>query len=307
MGLNKRLYIEQETLITAENLNSIQDAIIALEAGLFSVDNGKGGEVISITDAYKRGFRSFSIYGKTTQDGIPTLDAPVDLVNAGDSGSITVSVTNENEHQSMTVATPNGLPGIPVASGGNYTDASGQQWICDEIDFARGVYIKRINKKVYTGAEPFTLLSSGIIYYVFASAETGLDGRLYPSLCSHLPYNSKEDLVGQIGQRFRFGANNQNRLYFAHPSFTTVEEFVSIVKKANNANAPLSVYYALNTPIETPLTEEEIAAYSALHTYKNSTTVSNDAGAWMELEYVMDSKKYIDSMISSAILEATVE
>lgn len=31
------------------------------------------------------------------------------------------------------IATPNGLPAVPVSAGGNYTDASGQQWICDEI------------------------------------------------------------------------------------------------------------------------------------------------------------------------------
>ena len=41
--------------------------------------------------------------------------------------------------QLLTIPTPNGLPGIPVTSGGNYTDENGQQWICDELDFERGV------------------------------------------------------------------------------------------------------------------------------------------------------------------------
>lgn len=67
-----------------------------------------------------------------------------------------------------------------------------------------------------------------------------------------------------------------------------------------------TVRYVLDTPIVTPLSEEELAAYSALHTYKNNTTVSNDAGAYMELEYVMDAKKYIDSQISTGIIEARV-
>ena len=48
--------------------------------------------------------------------------------------------------QSLTLSTPNGLPGIPVKSGGNYTDEDGQQWVCDEIDFVRGKYIQRIGK-----------------------------------------------------------------------------------------------------------------------------------------------------------------
>lgn len=46
--------------------------------------------------------------------------------------------------QTLTYPTPNGLPGIPVESGGNYTDADGQQWICDEVDFASGKKIQRV-------------------------------------------------------------------------------------------------------------------------------------------------------------------
>ena len=52
----------------------------------------------------------------------------------------------ESQYQSLATSTPNGLPGIPVSSGGNYNDASGQQWICDTIDYAKGVYTQRIGK-----------------------------------------------------------------------------------------------------------------------------------------------------------------
>lgn len=48
--------------------------------------------------------------------------------------------------QLLTFPTPNGLPGIPVNSGGNYTDQSGQQWACDEVDLARGVKVQRVNR-----------------------------------------------------------------------------------------------------------------------------------------------------------------
>ena len=51
--------------------------------------------------------------------------------------------------QLLTLSTPNGLPGIPVSSGGNYTDASGRQWICDEIDLERGVRIQRVNQEIF--------------------------------------------------------------------------------------------------------------------------------------------------------------
>ena len=48
---------------------------------------------------------------------------------------------------------------------------------------------------------------------------------------------------------------------------------------------PVNVLYILETPIETDLPAEEIAAFQALHTYSPATTVSNDAGAWMKVGY----------------------
>ena len=48
-------------------------------------------------------------------------------------GSIETSYEPYKSTQSVNLSTPNGLAGLKVSSGGNYTDASGQQWICDEI------------------------------------------------------------------------------------------------------------------------------------------------------------------------------
>jgi hypothetical protein len=53
--------------------------------------------------------------------------------------------------QTLNIPTPNGLPAVPVSSGGNYTDASGQQWVCDEIDHNIGAYVERVYKYVNTG------------------------------------------------------------------------------------------------------------------------------------------------------------
>ena len=47
------------------------------------------------------------------------------------------------------------LNAIPVASGTSgitYTDADGQAWIADEIDFARGKYVQRVWKGVFDGS-----------------------------------------------------------------------------------------------------------------------------------------------------------
>lgn len=77
----------------------------------------------------------------------PSPDYPQEIVTAGLDGSIDITVSDgADQSQQLVISTPNGLPGIPVDSGGNYTDASGQQWVCDEVDFEREVYAQRIQK-----------------------------------------------------------------------------------------------------------------------------------------------------------------
>ena len=107
--------------------------------------------------------------------------------------------------QLLTLPTPNGLPGVPVTSGGNYTDPSGQQWVCDEVDLAREIMVQRIDKTSLDDTKPLT-----------------------------------------------------------------------------EQNATLS------TPIETPLTSAEIAAYKALTAYAPDTVVQASDGAGIRLGYQRD-------------------
>ena len=254
-------------------------------------------ETIVVNDATNYNLIGLRIFGKTTQAGTPTPDNPVELVSVGDSGSVTVNVSGKNEEQSMTIATPNGLPGIPVTSGGNYTDANGQQWLCDEIDFARGVYVSRHLKytpKAVTGNIQRQTNYDGDGYYGWCIYDGNLrvcdNGRNNaPGLATKfLPANNT---TPKAVNQFRMWAN-QSALYFTLDTDNTEVALETI----NSTEFLLAVA----TPIETPLTEEELAAYASLHTYRDSTTVSNDAGAYMELEYVMDAKKYIDSLVKAS-------
>jgi hypothetical protein len=258
------------------------------------------GNPISCNDAYSAPLCGLTVYGNSTQDGTPSPDNPVPIVSAGDSGSVVVKVTGKNwmpsnlkrgtvvecfakkntpitlvfkgdfvsqggnilftnknnenqwfgidkgkaEHhitlkmnatkfqyllndmasenvcltwnasspdyepyreQLLTLPTPNGLPGIPVTSGGNYTDENGQQWICDEINLESGVKIQRVDKAAF---------------------------------------DSTKTLAEQ--------------------------------------NAILA------TPVETPLTPAEIAAYKALTAYAPDTVVQASDGAGVKLEYQRD-------------------
>ena len=61
----------------------------------------------------------------------------------------TATAYSPYREQLLTLPTPNGLPGIPVTSGGNYTDPTGQQWVCDEVDFGKSVKVQRIDKGAF--------------------------------------------------------------------------------------------------------------------------------------------------------------
>lgn len=135
------------------------------------------------------------------------------MVNVGDTA---LPWEPHKTPQSLTLSTPGGLPGIPVTSGGNYTDESGQQWIADVKDYGTGKYTQNIGQIASYNGE-------GV-------------GDVWMSS------------TGQLTT----GAN---------------------------------VIYQLATPIVTDISAEEIAAYKALRTYSPTTTVSNDAGAWMKVGY----------------------
>ena len=318
---------QEAVLYTAQTLDDAQKAQArenigaADEARQNILVGSETGNPIAVDDAFAAPLRGLTVYGKSTQDGTPSPDNPVPIVSAGDGGSVAVKVTGKNllylpdvsgtgrgvtvtaknglisisgtatetgytsieippfiisgvailsssianprvslvsktysavlyqnsaakmsntaarltftvkqgqtynltgvkvqlelgttatvyepyHEQLLTLPTPNGLPGIPVTSGGNYTDPTGQQWVCDEVDFARGVRVQRIDK-------------------------TALDG----------------------------------------------------TKTLAEQNATLT------SPIETPLTPVELAAYKALTTYAPDTVVQASDGAGVKLDYQRD-------------------
>lgn len=345
------------------------------------------GATIIINDATEgRPFRGLRVFGKSTQDGTPSVENPVPIVNAGEGGSITVEVTGRNllkpnshntyyefplkantvmtlmtngkpsqggnikfsatdgsnvwfsidagqtrvcrsignkdvkgfydqlnvgggleymfavgdiktytpyvEPQSLTLQTPNGLPGVPVSKDGNYTDSNGQQWVCDEIDLGRGKYVQRVNNFVFNDKALFSVdieakhENSILINIPVTDASNfstlGANSMLCDRLkaCEHNIYSIDEVSCGYTG-----GANYL-RVRLPISAGTEIEEIKNYL-----ADKSFKILYIIATPIERDLTPEEIAAYKALRTYGPTTVVSNDAGAEMEVTYVADRKE----------------
>lgn len=380
--------------------NRVQDAaagivadreqIAANKAGIEALHQGKAdaiietaqGETMTLTDSSDKLFEGLRVFGKSTQDGTPSVENPVPIVNAGEGGSITVEVTGRNllkpnshntyyefplkantvitlmtngkpsqggnikfsatdgsnvwfsidagqtrvcrsignkdvkgfynlltkgdgleymfavgdiktytpyvEPQSLTLATPNGLPGVPVDKDGNYTDQNGQQWVCDEIDLERGKYAQRVLLLKFDSNSPFDLRSintnniANFAYGLSKKSRSGSEG-----ICNRLKQSAK-----LIANETNEGVHISESVIFIRLKTTrasTVEELKQFL-----ANNPTDVLYQIATPIERDLTPEELAAYSSLHTNYPTTVITNDAGAHMEVSYVADTKAYIN-------------
>lgn len=242
---------------------------------------------------------TFTVEQKTAVDVylFPTKGAIWDVTIYPQLESGDTATTFELGKETQTLPIAHTLNGIPVSSGGNYTDSNGQQWICDEVDLERGVYVQRVKETIITRTPYF--------------AETAdLPGRFNWYCLSGEYKNGRANAILNFAQWSAWGGAiaghdsggvSINQIYYTPANTMTVDEVNDKFAKMISDGTPPVIVGQLETPIETPLSETEIAAYRALHTNKPNTTVLNDAGAWMNVEYVADTKLYIDNKIAAIV------
>ena len=231
----------------------------------------------------------------------PSPEYPQEITSAGDNGTLEVKIRDSAEQsQRLIVQTPNGLPGIPVKSGGNYTDETGQQWVCDEIDMEREVRIQRVIKLTFDGSD-----DEDWAIYNNTNYSGFMTGNVLPEIperksgyCNIAEVKTNSSAI--ITNGIWLGVNNA-RIYYANNPFydDSLEDKGLANWKAYLAENPMEVITYVTTPVETHLTPEEIAAYKSLRTYSGTTVVTNDSGAGMSLTYTVDTKKYVDKKIAA--------
>ena len=80
----------------AADAKATGDAISAVKARQNILVGTETGNPIAVDDAFSAPLCGLTVYGRSTQDGTPTPDAPVPIVSAGDGGSVAVKVTGKN-------------------------------------------------------------------------------------------------------------------------------------------------------------------------------------------------------------------
>ena len=267
-----------------EAVSKLKEDTTALQKRQNVLVGSETGNPISCNDAYSAPLCGLTVYGKSTQDGTPTHDAPVPIGSAGDGGSVVVKVSDGNgKEQTLTLPTPNGLPGIPVTSGGNYTDQNGQQWVCDEVDLERGVRVQMVTTMVFSD-------SSG-----FAASSTTNGIRFLRAVKNLKITDTATADANAFCSALALGANGgtwltpdvftitKTALYVRFKNITSLGELQQYLQQT-----PMSLTAILATPIETPLFPAEIAAYKALTAYAPDTVVQASDGAGIKLDYQRD-------------------
>lgn len=189
--------------------------------------------------------------------------------------------------QKLIIPTSGGLPGIPVSSGGNYTDEKGQQWVCNTIELRNNVAemvqrIERIDLKATRWQKVKRLDATGGFFFISQIKKPALYNTTVMGTTSNIlrignPFTNFGDYIWVLTNN----SVSECRIGFTDSTIDSTEKLTNLFNSLPEAYA----MYCIVEPIRTPFSPETIAAYKQLHTYKGTTIIDNDAGAYMSVRY----------------------
>lgn len=150
-------------------------------------------------------------------------------------------------------------------------------------------WVFKSNEKILDGSETwYTFINNSDVttYYVMLQNKTIGFQTSYCDKYRNVDYAYNSNDYGI------YSDNSVNtRMYFRPISsdIANVTEFKSWIQ-----SNPLTIWYETAEETFVPLTESEQTDLEALTTYFPTTIIANDADCEMEIEYVADTKKYID-------------
>lgn len=249
-----------------------QDAVIVCDISHFK--NGASYKLLFTVDSLSQNASSMS--------GVMVVE-----------DSVTDYTYESYTEQSLAFPIVNGLRGIPVtdASLANYVDAEGQMWCSDYVDTERGVLVERIGKSVFTGDD--------VAWYINAAWETDNTMAFYTTppgvyynpaiaafvdttFCSH--YIHKNVGFGSIDEECFRIANTIMYIKVRKDRLSSAD--INGLKTYLSTIDPIEVSYILATPIETPLTREQLLAVRDLMAGEGGTNLFfNEVAPGIEMEY----------------------
>jgi hypothetical protein len=220
-----------------------------------------------ITDSDNGKIQDMMLYGKSSQDGTPTPENPVEIKSVVNP---TVKVTNEDGLKVQSVTLNNiTLNAIPVSSGGNVT-IDGKQYIADYVDVERGKYVQMIQTDKVQSNITWNIQKQQKGYSL---GYTGLYKNGIPTNKPGMEKTWKSNVGDSSGiwsNAFSFG---RSTVFWIVP-YKNDGNITSNDINAWLVEHPMDIMYPLVEPIETDLTPEENEAFKALVTNYPVTNIS---------------------------------
>ena len=250
------------------------------------------GTSIVVGDIANEKLACFSIYGKTTQARTPSPTESIGIVSLCVDKEIVVTVNNETVDLNVADA----FRGLVVTdkSLATYTDASGQMWCADEIDIKKGVHVERIYRKTIDANTVIKKHSHSNADYFVCYVEDEAKSGSKNCLSTHFPFTASDGLLKTSSCVYCM-KGVKSPIHFSVP--TTIANDVETFKTWAVANKVI-VCYIRETPIETPLTDEQIAMLNSLDLSKPST-ITNDENAFMKIGYFKPFEVFNEGIESS--------
>ena len=240
-------------------------------------------ESIGVTTTYKNLMlyagtedKEYEEYGAS-----PSTKYPSDLEAVGDSGSVKISVENQDKTEEQNVTFPF-TEGQKLLKNGKLGDTGIIQ-----------------NRKRFTldGTESW-FLSTLNTYQWFGLNRTGIKaGNEF--ICSHLKNYERIGNYEGIANH-----NTANRVYIAIEGITTVEQLKTYLSEQNSAGTPITIEYELAEPETVAYTETQKTAKAEidkLKTYKGVTYITTDSKAILDVSYKKDLETLINNLSSSGV------
>lgn len=220
-----------------------------------------------ITDSDNGKIQDMMLYGKSSQDGTPSPENPVEIKSVVNPA---VKVTNEDGLKVQSVTLNNiTLNAIPVSSGGNVT-IDGKQYIADYVDVERGKYVQMIQTDKVQSNITWNIQKQQKGYSL---GYTGLYKNGIPTDKPGMEKTWKSnvgDSSGAWSNAFSFG---RSAVFWIVP-YKNDGNITSNDINAWLVEHPMDIMYPLVEPIETDLTPEENEAFKALVTNYPVTNIS---------------------------------
>lgn len=210
-----------------------------------------------------------------TTDDLNTLKSTIIVTN----GESVEYEPYKGSTASITTALP--LCGIPVDSGGSYTDSTGQQWVCDELIYnadGTGKIIKHIGSYTISSNSDVHLMENTGVYRRFSIWNIPHKNMSMSAPCTAYKYQSGFEFdSGDIDSYADcFVLINSSARFVSNA--TTVDEFIV-------TNTGVKFTYPLAEPQEIELSAAEMAELKELQSYDSVTNIYNNSGADMDVKY----------------------